>query len=191
MKLQLNCLLAALLAVSQLSSGYARRLPRKEDNQKSNATVRKPERLQEQRASSIGQLASSTELQSASSARVETAQNATTTTMGTLVNSTALASSNSSQGPTAAAATTVTQRIFRQKRELTVGVPYDFFTSHFYCDFDDRGRHMIIWFMPNHCIWVWNNKYVHEGFYRLFKLYQMEGFHFGQVYEHQTRLELK
>ncbi|XP_033248185.1 uncharacterized protein LOC108158303 isoform X4 [Drosophila miranda] len=72
------------------------------------------------------------------------------------------------------------KHIRRAKRELIVDTPYDFHTLHLFCDFDMRGRHRLIWFFPNHCIWVWNNKYVHEGFYRLYKMYQLEAFSFGQ-----------
>ncbi|EDW36187.1 GL16815 [Drosophila persimilis] len=72
------------------------------------------------------------------------------------------------------------KNIRRDKRELLVDTPYDFHTTHLFCDFDMRGRHRLIPYMPNHCIWVWNNKYVHEGFYRLYKMYQLEAFSFGQ-----------
>ncbi|SPP72906.1 uncharacterized protein LOC117584550 isoform X2 [Drosophila guanche] len=80
---------------------------------------------------------------------------------------------------TAPGGPSVVRHILR-KRELYVDTPYDFHTTHLFCDMDIRNRHLIIWFFPNHCIWVWNNKYVHEGFYRLYKMYQFEGFIFGQ-----------
>ncbi|XP_022234152.2 uncharacterized protein LOC111082275 [Drosophila obscura] len=205
MKMQLNCLLAALIAVSQLSSGYARSCRSKEKIPNTSAIERMeeftiPQRLggqPAQNSATIGTLVNSTELRSTTSGRGSTAaQNTTamakpgqnTTATAELGNCTTLEASRGSRGQPA---TADAQRIVRKKREMKVETAYDFHTTHLFCDFDDRGRHQWIWFMPNHCIWVWNNKYSHEGFYRLFKTYQMEGFHYGQWYECQTRLELK
>ncbi|XP_016953088.2 uncharacterized protein LOC108026615 [Drosophila biarmipes] len=84
----------------------------------------------------------------------------------------------------------VIRHIKRDKRELLVTMPFDQHTMHLPCDLDQRGRHKIISLMPNHCIWVWNNKFSHVGFYRVFKIYQLEGFFFGQYYERLKRYEI-
>ncbi|XP_017002984.3 uncharacterized protein [Drosophila takahashii] len=87
-------------------------------------------------------------------------------------------------------ATTAIRHIKRDKRELVVTMPFDQHTMHLPCDLDQRGRHRIISHMPNHCIWVFNNKFSHVGFYRVFKIYQLEGFFFGQFYERLKRFEM-
>ncbi|XP_037713365.1 uncharacterized protein LOC119549389 [Drosophila subpulchrella] len=84
----------------------------------------------------------------------------------------------------------VIKHIKRDKRELLVTMPFDQHTMHLPCDLDQRGRHNIVSLMPNHCIWVWNNKFSHVGFYRVFKIYQLEGFFFGQYYERLKRYEI-
>ncbi|XP_034478833.1 uncharacterized protein LOC117785055 [Drosophila innubila] len=80
--------------------------------------------------------------------------------------------------------------ILRKKRETEVVMPFDFNTMHLPCDLDQQGRGSIIESFPNHCVWVWNNRYAHEGFYRVYKTYQLEAFFFGQYYERLKRFEI-
>ncbi|XP_030370067.1 uncharacterized protein LOC115620787 [Scaptodrosophila lebanonensis] len=82
------------------------------------------------------------------------------------------------------------QHVVRIKRQNDVLMPFDFQTKHMPCDFDIRGRIRLIEYMPNHCIWMWNNKYTHEGFFRYYKYYQLEAFFFGQYYERLKRFEV-
>ncbi|ALC42284.1 CG30270, partial [Drosophila busckii] len=69
-------------------------------------------------------------------------------------------------------------------------MPFDFNTKHLPCDLDFSGRDSAIDSYPNHCIWVWNNRYTHEGWYRVYKTYQLEAFFFGQYYERLKRYEI-
>ncbi|XP_022227166.2 uncharacterized protein LOC111077273 [Drosophila obscura] len=163
-----HCLMAALLAVSQLSiSGYARNLPAADSKEAS----RQPASYPIDTAIAVG------------STRVS--YNSSSTEMKP--ESTMLVARTATEGDTAPAVT----HIRRKKRELRVDPPYDFHTTHLFCELDQRGRHHIIWFYPNHCIWIWNNKYVHEGFYRVFKLYQLEAFLFGQYSDRMNKLEFE
>ncbi|XP_030387875.1 uncharacterized protein LOC115634355 [Scaptodrosophila lebanonensis] len=82
------------------------------------------------------------------------------------------------------------KHIARSKRETEPTMPFDFHTLHAPCDWDTRGRVYYIEYFPNHCIWVWNNKNVHEGFFRAYKTYELEGFFFGQLYERLKRFEI-
>ncbi|XP_022234156.2 uncharacterized protein LOC111082278 [Drosophila obscura] len=186
MKWQINCLLAALLAVSQLSSGYAKSVPSKEETPQVQ-TLQTPASTQSQpapNAAAIGRLVNSTELGSTTSGLGGAAQNATA-----MVSATELGSSQRAEGR-AATTVAVVKHIVRKKRTaMEVDAPYDLHTTHMFCDFDERGRHRIVLFFPNHCIWVWNNKYAHEGFYHLFKLYQTEAFFFGQYNERLKQYE--
>ncbi|KAL7736048.1 hypothetical protein ACLKA6_003786 [Drosophila palustris] len=85
---------------------------------------------------------------------------------------------------------TVVTHIVRKKRETEVDMPYDFHTMHMPCDLDAPNRAHIIFYFPNHCIWVANNRYAHEGFFRVYKLYQLEAHFFGQYYERLKRYEI-
>ncbi|XP_032599149.2 uncharacterized protein LOC6557403 [Drosophila grimshawi] len=80
--------------------------------------------------------------------------------------------------------------IIRKKRETEMTLPFDFNTMHLPCDLDQSGRAQIVSSFPNHCIWVWNNKYAHEGTFRVYKTYQLEAFFFGQYYERLKRFEI-
>lgn len=84
----------------------------------------------------------------------------------------------------------VVTNIRRKREETEPTMPYDLHTMHLPCDFDQNGRAQVIDSFPNHCVWVWNNKYVHEGFFRVFKTYQLEAFFFGQYYERLKRFEI-
>ncbi|XP_046865900.1 uncharacterized protein LOC6640608 isoform X1 [Drosophila willistoni] len=79
----------------------------------------------------------------------------------------------------------------RAKREMEPDMPFDFQTKHLSCDLDQKGISQYIDGYPNHCIWVWNNRYVHEGFYRVYKTYQLEAFTFGQFFDRMNRYELE
>ncbi|XP_034478830.1 uncharacterized protein LOC117785052 [Drosophila innubila] len=85
---------------------------------------------------------------------------------------------------------TVITHIVRKKREFEVTMPYDFNTMHMPCELDAVNRPYIIFFFPNHCIWVVNNRHSHEGFYRVYKMYQLEAHLFGQYYERLKRYEI-
>jgi len=85
---------------------------------------------------------------------------------------------------------TVVTHILRKKRETEATMPYDFTTMHMHCDIDLNGTPQIVDTFPNHCIWVTNNRYQHEGFYRVYKMYQLEAHFFGQYWQRLKRYEL-
>ncbi|XP_033153865.1 uncharacterized protein LOC117136872 [Drosophila mauritiana] len=70
-------------------------------------------------------------------------------------------------------------------------MPMDLNTMHAPCDMDTRGRQSYIFAFPNHCIWAFNNRYMSEGHFRIYKTYQLEGFFFGQYYERLKRYEFE
>ncbi|XP_064545782.1 uncharacterized protein LOC135433573 [Drosophila montana] len=86
--------------------------------------------------------------------------------------------------------TVLTNIVRRKRQEVEPTLPFDSNTMHLPCDLDHNGRAQVVEAYPNHCIWVWNNKYVHEGFFRVFKIYQLESFFFGQYYERFKRFEI-
>ncbi|KAH8372367.1 hypothetical protein KR093_011225, partial [Drosophila rubida] len=69
-------------------------------------------------------------------------------------------------------------------------IPYDFHTAHMPCDMDVHHLLRIIDTFPNQCIWMINNRFAHENYYRIFKLYQLEGHFFGQYAERLRRYEV-
>lgn len=80
----------------------------------------------------------------------------------------------------------------RRKRaapDVEVKMPFTYNTLHTTCDFDIEGNSHIA-YAPNHCIWIWNNKYAHEGFFRVYKTYSVESFFFGQFSERLRRFEV-
>ncbi|XP_033249266.1 uncharacterized protein LOC117188859 isoform X2 [Drosophila miranda] len=165
MKLQINCLLAALLAVS---SGNARTFTPTEEFQK---------------APDLGGMQESNETESTQGQTVPMA-----TAMGEVVHSSnSINSSNSSNSSNSKLGSSAQGQHQRQRQPATTVLKH--IVLHQACDFDERGRHRIVMFFPNHCIWTWNNKYVHEGFYYLFKLYQTEAFFFGQFNERLKQYE--
>ncbi|XP_015040070.1 uncharacterized protein [Drosophila pseudoobscura] len=165
-------LLSALLAVSLLSTrAYARRLPPPEVL----SFKGEQEMVIPQSAIAIAApTAITTATATAAETDVEYTMANSTSSREIKKESTNLVAREATEGAPAV------KHIRRAKREFFVDTPFDFHTTHLFCDIDVRGRHHIIWFYPNHCIWVWNNKYVHEGFYRLYKMYQLEAFFFGQ-----------
>ncbi|BFG06328.1 uncharacterized protein DMAD_04857 [Drosophila madeirensis] len=182
-----HCLWAALLVVSQLSSsGYARSLPAPETlplSVEQKMKIPTGSGIHEPTASGAAFAEGSTrdKINSTAMRPGSTMLVARTETEGSPANGTATGAGTAiatGKGTAPGGASVV--RHIRRKRELYVDTPYDFHTTHLFCDMDIRNRHLLIWFFPNHCIWVWNNKYVHEGFYRLYKTYQFEGFIFGQ-----------
>ncbi|KAH8348730.1 hypothetical protein KR084_010312 [Drosophila pseudotakahashii] len=70
-------------------------------------------------------------------------------------------------------------------------MPLDFHSKHTPCDMDSRGRQSYVHAFPNHCIWVYNNRYLSEGHFRIYKTYQLEAFFFGQYYERLKRYEFE
>ncbi|XP_060657665.1 uncharacterized protein LOC132792352 [Drosophila nasuta] len=104
-------------------------------------------------------------------------------------NNTALIQSKSPKTSSPVSNTALTH-ILRKKRETEPVMPFDYDTMHLGCDMDQGGLINIIAAFPNHCIWVWNNRFVHEGYYRVFKTYQLEAFFFGQYYERLRRFEV-
>ncbi|XP_017150268.1 uncharacterized protein LOC108160646 [Drosophila miranda] len=69
-------------------------------------------------------------------------------------------------------------------------IPFGFDISHLPCDLDSGGRESVVWAFPTYCVWAWNNKYNDEKSYRVFKIFQLEGFFFGQYYERLKRFEM-
>ncbi|XP_017837403.1 uncharacterized protein LOC108596309 isoform X2 [Drosophila busckii] len=82
------------------------------------------------------------------------------------------------------------RHIVRHSRDTKSSVPFDFNTRHLPCDFDQNGRHKALDSYPNHCVWIWNNRYSNEKMYRFYKTYQLEAFFFGQYYERLKRFEV-
>ncbi|XP_017054094.1 uncharacterized protein LOC108096750 isoform X2 [Drosophila ficusphila] len=80
--------------------------------------------------------------------------------------------------------------IKRTAREIPE-MPMDLHGKHMPCDMDSRGRMSYVFAFPNHCIWAYNNRYVSEGHFRIYKTYQLEGFFFGQYYERLKRYEFE
>lgn len=70
-------------------------------------------------------------------------------------------------------------------------MPMDLHMMHAPCDMDTRGTQSYIFAFPNHCIWAFNNRYMSEGHFRIYKTYQLEGFFFGQYYERLKRYEFE
>ena len=84
----------------------------------------------------------------------------------------------------------VLTHILRTKRETEVIMPFDFYTMHLPCDYDQQGKSGVLDSFPAHCLWIYKNRFSNEGFYRVFKSYQLEGFFFGQYYERMKRFEI-
>ncbi|BFG06408.1 uncharacterized protein DMAD_04923 [Drosophila madeirensis] len=80
------------------------------------------------------------------------------------------------------------RRILRKVIDIPV-IALDYETTHKPCDMDMRGIRRYIPAFPNQCIWSYNNRYTTEGYYRVYKMYQLEAFFFGQYYERLKRYE--
>lgn len=83
----------------------------------------------------------------------------------------------------------VVKHIVRQKREIEPTLPFSFFTLHWPCMFDLRYTHLMQ-HLKNPCVWIYYNRFVHEGYYRVYKTYQIESFFFGQYAMRIYRVEL-
>jgi len=83
---------------------------------------------------------------------------------------------------------TIIRNIVREKRDATV--PFDFQTSHLPCDVDLGAVQKIVTVLPNNCVWAFNNRFVSEEHYRIYKTYQLEAFMFGQYHERLRRFEM-
>ncbi|XP_043947753.1 uncharacterized protein LOC108026612 isoform X2 [Drosophila biarmipes] len=83
---------------------------------------------------------------------------------------------------------TIVRHLIREKRDANV--PFDFQTSHLPCDMDLGAVRKIVTVLPNNCIWAFNNRFVSEEYYRIFKTYQLEAFMFGQYHERLRRFEM-
>ncbi|XP_068146975.1 uncharacterized protein [Drosophila tropicalis] len=84
---------------------------------------------------------------------------------------------------------TVLKHVVR-RREMAPDMPFSLHVNHLPCDLDSFLRTKLLRYFPNHCIWIYNNRYTHEGFYRVYKIYQLEAFLFGQYYERLKRYEI-
>ncbi|XP_002138032.2 uncharacterized protein [Drosophila pseudoobscura] len=94
--------------------------------------------------------------------------------------------------PTTAMGTTASAVHFRRVPRKVVDIPViglDFETSHKPCDMEMRGIRRYISAFPNQCIWSFNNRYTTEGYYRVYKMFQLEAFFFGQYHERLKRYE--
>ncbi|XP_034110812.1 uncharacterized protein LOC117572238 [Drosophila albomicans] len=80
--------------------------------------------------------------------------------------------------------------IVRKTRETEVNLAVDFNTMHQHCDLDQNRVPVIIDMLMNHCIEIYNKRYESEGYYRLYKTFQLEAFFFGQYYERIKRFEV-
>ncbi|XP_030572976.1 uncharacterized protein LOC115771416 [Drosophila novamexicana] len=175
MKLYINFLLPAflfgLIALSQLPYGNAR------------ALVSPPGVMAS--ANATGSLKTNVTNQNATIVLARDTDRSNDTAVTTLPAQTKSLEMSQSTG-----STVVTNIVRRKRAETEPTLPFDFHTMHLPCDLDQNGRAQVVDAFPNHCIWVWNNKFVHEGFYRVFKTYQLEGFFFGQYYERLKRFEI-
>ncbi|XP_022227596.2 uncharacterized protein LOC111077569 isoform X1 [Drosophila obscura] len=82
------------------------------------------------------------------------------------------------------------KHIRRRKRETRVDIPFDFHTKHLFCDVDVQNVHHIIDNMYSVCNWAYNGRWSHEGFWRVWQIYRLEAFMFGQYAERLKRYEL-
>ncbi|XP_022227600.2 uncharacterized protein LOC111077572 [Drosophila obscura] len=95
-------------------------------------------------------------------------------------------------GPAPAPAPAASAVHVRRIRRRTIDIPVialDYMTGHMPCDMDIRGIRRYITAFPNQCIWSYNNRYTTEGYYRVYKMYQLEAFFFGQYHERLKRYE--
>ncbi|XP_034654558.1 uncharacterized protein LOC117892430 [Drosophila subobscura] len=129
---------------------------------------------------------SSTPLSSSRNSTSKLSQQKNSTTLSVSTEETAAAVSVSA----AESSPSTVQHLRRKKRETHVDIPFDFFTNHMHCDFDQTGTYKILDFFPFTCIWLQNNRHHHEGWFRIYMQAQMEAFFFGQYYERLRRFEL-
>lgn len=83
----------------------------------------------------------------------------------------------------------VVKHIVRQKREIEPTLPFTFHVLHWPCVFD-MGFYHLHRMLKNPCAWLYYNRFVHEGYYRVYKTYEVEAFFFGQYAERMYRVEL-
>lgn len=81
-------------------------------------------------------------------------------------------------------------RHIKRQADKIPSMPMDLQTKHSPCDMDSRGATSYVFAFPNHCIWSYNNRYMSEGHYRVYKTYQLEAFFFGQYHERIKRYEI-
>ncbi|KAH8234258.1 hypothetical protein KR038_004890 [Drosophila bunnanda] len=67
-------------------------------------------------------------------------------------------------------------------------MPFNFDTLHLPCELDIPYNHIAR--MPVHCMWLINNRFQSQSFYRNYMLMRAESFFFGQYYERLRRYEL-
>ncbi|XP_017837402.1 uncharacterized protein LOC108596309 isoform X1 [Drosophila busckii] len=116
--------------------------------------------------------------------------NATKSFMRQHINETRSTDNNRQQSDSSAARTVVH---IKRKRSDNVGdedIPFDFHTKHMPCDIDAAELKKFIDTMPRQCIWVYNQRYKDEDSYRMYRIYQLEAFFFGQLSERMTRFEV-
>ncbi|BFG06410.1 uncharacterized protein DMAD_04925 [Drosophila madeirensis] len=118
------------------------------------------------------------------------------TTVNPAVNSSAESSSaDSSATPSAVAipaqsSPSTVKHIRRRKRETLVNIPFDFHTKHLSCDVDATSIDYFVDSLYGSCIWAFNNRFAHEGFWRVWQIYRLEAFMFGQYHERMKRYEI-
>lgn len=99
-------------------------------------------------------------------------------------------SSPAASGPALVSAPAVRYEIVhipRKKRQAAAPMNFmDLHTTHLPCDLDTSQKQE---WLPNHCEYIFANRYVSEGFYRNYQLYRLEGFMFGMAYERLKRYE--
>ncbi|XP_002138329.3 uncharacterized protein [Drosophila pseudoobscura] len=82
------------------------------------------------------------------------------------------------------------KHIRRSKRSTLMDIPFDFNTKHLPCDVDVGNAVSIVDNFESHCVWAYNNKHAHEGTWRVWQIYKLEGFFFGQYHERLKRYEI-
>ncbi|SPP72835.1 Y' element ATP-dependent helicase YJL225C-like [Drosophila guanche] len=115
------------------------------------------------------------------------AYTAANTAVSTAVNSSA---ESSSAAITAQSSRSTIKHIRRRKRETLVDIPFDFHTKHLSCDVDVKSIDYFVDSLYGSCIWAFNNRFAHEGFWRVWQIFRLEAFMFGQYHERMKRYEI-
>ncbi|KAH8252838.1 hypothetical protein KR032_002068 [Drosophila birchii] len=66
-------------------------------------------------------------------------------------------------------------------------MPFNFFTLHTPCDMDIPFAQ--ITGMPEHCKWLYNNRFQSIRYYKAYQLLRTEAFFFGQYHQRLRRYE--
>ncbi|XP_034654557.1 uncharacterized protein LOC117892428 [Drosophila subobscura] len=127
---------------------------------------------------------------SAKTAVKSTASPAVKSSAYTTVNPAVNAAALSAAAIPAQSSPSTVKHIRRRKRETLVDIPFDFHTKHLSCDVDATSIDYFVDSLYGSCIWAFNNRFAHEGFWRVWQIYRLEAFMFGQYHERMKRYEI-